>query len=98
MDGVPRLSTVDLLIKKLKQSRKELVKMAKDLPDEDAFAMPYSVLIDGINHIDELINEIKPALKDAKAERKLAKHCAPNRARKWCMINDSRRKPNSSQS
>ncbi len=86
MSRTVRLSTADQIIKGLKKSRKELVRLADALPDEDAYAMPYSVLIDGINHIDELIKELKPSLKEATLERKQNPNQFPNRARKWCFI------------
>lgn len=92
MAGVPHLSTVDQVIKGLKKSRRELIRLANSLPDEDAFAMPHSILIDGINDIGSLIKELKPALKEAKEYRKQNPHQFPNRARKWCVINDSDRK------
>lgn len=93
MAGAPRLSTADLLIKNLKRVRKELVRFANSLPDEDAYATPYSVCADGVNDLGKLIEELKPSLKDAKEHRKLHPHQFPNRARKWCVINDSNRKP-----
>lgn len=92
MAGAPLLSTADFIIKGLKKSRSQLVRLADALPDEDAYATPYCVLVDGINAIDELIKELKPALKDAKAHRKQHPEQFPNRARKWCVVNDSRRK------
>jgi hypothetical protein len=93
MNGALRLSTVDITLKGLKKSKRELHRLLKALPDEDAYATPYSVIADGINAIDELIKEIKPSLKDAKEHRKQYPDQFPNRARKWCVINDSRRKP-----
>jgi hypothetical protein len=93
MAGALRLSTVDELLKDLKKSRKKLRQLAEALPDEDAYATPYSVLIDGVNHISDLIKELKPAIKEAKQYRKENPNQFPNRARKWCVINDSRRKP-----
>jgi hypothetical protein len=92
MAGVPRLSTVDLTLKGLKKSRKELVRLANALPDEDAYATPYSILMDGINHIDDLIRELKPSIKEANEYRKQNPDQFPNRARKWCFIHDSSRK------
>ena len=93
MAGVPRLSTADQFIKDLKKIRKDLVKFANALPDEDAFATPYSILSDHVRSIDEFIRELKPSIKDAKEHRKEFPEQFPNRARKWCRINDSRRKP-----
>lgn len=93
MAGAPRLSTVDAIIKRLKQSRRELHQLLKSIPDEDAYATPYSVIVDGINAIDELIKEAKPTLKEAIAYRKQNPEQSQNRARKWCVVNDSRRKP-----
>lgn len=93
MAGAPRLSTADLIIKNMKRVRKELVRFANSLPDEDAYATPYSVCVDGINDLGKLIEELKPALKDAKEHRKQNPHQFPNRARKWCVVNDSDRKP-----
>ena len=95
MAGVPRLSTADQIIKDLKRIRKDLVKYAGAFPNEDAFATPYSVISDHIRHIDGLIEELKPSIKDAFKHRKEFPDQFPNRARKWCVINDSRRKPRS---
>lgn len=92
MAGALRLSTVDAVIKKLKQSKRELRQILNSIPDEDAYATPYSVIVDGINAIDDLIKEVKPALKEAKEYRKQNPEQFPNRARKWCVVNDSRRK------
>ncbi len=93
MSGAPRLSTVDAVIKGLKKSRREMHQLLKSIPDEDAYATPYSVIVDGINAIDELIKEVKPALKEAIVYRKQNPEQSQNRARKWCVVNDSRRKP-----
>jgi len=98
MVGVPRLSTADIIIKGLKKSRCQLVKFADSIPDEDAYATPYSILIDGINHIDTLIKEIKSSLKEAKEYRKQNPDQFPNRAKKWCAINYSKQKTSSYQS
>lgn len=92
MAGAPRLSTTDFIIKGLKKSRGELSRLANALPNEDAYATAYCVLIDGINAIDELIKEMKPSLKEAKEYRKQNPDQPANRAKKWCAINDSRRK------
>ncbi len=92
MAGALRLSTVDTVIKGLKKSRRELRQLLNSIPDENAYATPYSVIVDGINAIDELIKETKPALKEAKEYRKKNPDQFPNRAKKWCPINDSRRK------
>ncbi len=92
MAGAPRLSTADHILKGLKKSRRELVRLANALPDEDAYAMPYAILMDGINHIDDLMRELKPSLKEAKEYRKQNPNQFPNRARKWCFIYDSNRK------
>ncbi len=96
MAGTPRLSTADLIIKDLKRVRKQLVRFANSLPNEDAYATPYSVCIDGINSLGELIEELKPSIKDAKEHRKQFPEQFPNRARKWCAINDSHRKSSAS--
>lgn len=85
-----RLSSVDHLIKNLKRSRKELVRLANALPDEDAYATPYSILSDSINHIDELIKELKASIKEAKEYRKQNPHQFPNRAKKWCSFTGSK--------
>ena len=69
--------------KALKKARKELARKVLALPDEDAYAQPYSVLMDLINEIDRCLKDIGPALKDAKAERKRNPNQFPNRARKW---------------
>jgi hypothetical protein len=93
MRKAPRLSVADKLIKDLKRIRKELTAYAAAFPDEDAFATPYSVLSDHIRRIDEIVDELKPSIKDALQHRKEFPDQFPNRARKWCVINDSRRKP-----
>lgn len=87
-----KLSEVDAVIKGLRKSKRELRQLLNSIPDEDAYATPYSVIVDGINAIDELIKETKPALKEAKQYRKENPDQFPNRAKKWCPINDSRRK------
>ena len=92
MSGAPRLSTVDPILKELKKSKRELRRLANALPDEDAYATPYSILSDMIRHIEEFIDELKPSIKDAKEHRKEFPEQFPNRAKKWCAINDSRRK------
>ncbi len=91
-----RLSNVDSVLKGLKRSRRELYHLLDALPNEDAYATPYSVIVDVINSLDTFIEEIKPAIKDAKEHRKQFPDQFPNRARKWCVINDSRRKPRAS--
>jgi hypothetical protein len=88
----PLLSTADFIIRGLKKSRSQLVKFANSLPNEDAYATPYSILVDGINHIDALIKELKPSIKEAKAFRKENPDQFPNRAKKWCAIYDPPRK------
>jgi hypothetical protein len=95
MAGVPRLSTADRLVKDLKRIRKDLVKYAAAFPDEDAYATPYSIISDHIRKIDETVEELKPSIKDAIQHRKEFPDQFPNRARKWCVIHDSRRKPRS---
>lgn len=86
------LSDAENILKGLKKSKKELCKLADALPDEDAYATPYCVLVDGINHIDELIKDLKPAIREAREYRKENPEQFPNRARKWCFIYDSNRK------
>lgn len=92
MRKAPRLSDVDLILKGLKKSRKELCRLADSLPDEDAYATPYSVLSDAINNIDELLQELKPSIKEAKEYRKQNPEQFPNRARNWCKINSKKNK------
>ena len=87
-----KLSTINTVIKGLKKSRRELYQLLKSIPDEDAYATPYSVIVDGINAIDELIKEVKPSLKEAIEYRKQNPEQSLNRAKQWCVINDSRRK------
>jgi len=96
MAGALHLSTVDVIIKGLKKSKRELRQLLNTIPDEDAYATPYSIIVDGINELDNLINEIKPSIKDAKEHRKQNPDQFPNRAKKWCVINDSRRKSSAS--
>ena len=86
MSKAPRLSDVDLVLRGLKKSRKELVQLAESLPDEDAYATPYSVLSDAVKNIDEIMRDLKPSIKDAKEFRKQHPEQFPNRARKWCSI------------
>lgn len=93
MAGVPRLSTADQIIKDLKRIRKDLVRYAAAFPNEDAYATPYSVISDHIRRIDEIVEDLKPSIKDAIQHRKENPEQFANRARKWCVINDSRRKP-----
>lgn len=74
---------MDKLRQSLKLARKHIKKVAADLPDEDAYASPYSLLADVAEAIDIFLVEISPALKEAS---KLAKTSdfKPNRAKKWC--------------
>lgn len=80
----------------MRHCRKLLIKQAKALPNEDAYATPYSILIDMANGLGECIKELKPAIKEAKAYRKQNPDQFPNRAKKWCVVNDSRRKQSAS--
>lgn len=81
-----RLSQVDHILKELRKSRKEMIRLANALPDEDAYATPYSVVVDGINQLDQLIDELKPSIKDAEEYRKQNPNQSINRARRWCFI------------
>ena len=96
MAGAPRLCTVDQIVKGLRKARTELARFAASLPDEDAYATPYSVLSDGVKGIDDLIDNLKDSVREANQFRKEHPEQFPNRARVWCKINDSRRKPRAS--
>jgi len=87
MNNPPRLASVDLILKGLKKSKRELCRLAEALPDEDAYATPYSILADAVKHLDEIIQELKPSLKDAKGFRKEHPEQSLNRAKTWCKIN-----------
>ncbi len=92
MAGAPLLCTVDKLLRELKQVNNKLIDYAADFPDEDCYATPYSMFSDITRHIEEFINEVKPHLKEANQDRKKNPDQNPNRARRWCVLNDSRRK------
>jgi len=72
------------LRKALKAARKELAKQATKLPNEDAYATVYSILIDGVRAIDDTLKSLEPAVKEAKKERKRNPNQSPNRAVQWC--------------
>jgi hypothetical protein len=72
------------LRKSLKQARKQLAKQAKALPDKDAYASIYSILVDAVESIDNTLKEIGPALKEAKKYDKDNPNQGGNRAIKWC--------------
>ena len=67
----------------IKKARKIIKKMAADLPDNDAYATPYSLLSDLATHIDRYMKELGPALTEAKKLEKKYES-APNRAKRWC--------------
>ena len=92
MAGAPRLSTADELLKELKRVNDKLIEYAADFPDEDCYATAYSIIADVTRHIDECIKELKPYIKEANQDRKKNPDQYRNRARRWCVLNDSRRK------
>lgn len=95
MAGAPLLCTVDKLLRELKRVNDKLIDYTADFPDEDCYATPYSMLSDVTRHIDEFIKEVKPYIKEANEDRKKNPDQYPNRARRWCVLNDSRRKSRS---
>lgn len=75
-------------MKRLKQSlkiaKKHLKRVAKELPDNDAYAYLYSLLADIAEAIDIGAKQFGMACKEAKIECKNNPHQPLNRAKKWC--------------
>lgn len=94
MAGVPRPSTVEQgIVICVRHCKKLLTKYVNSLPDQDAYATAHSILVDVINSMDQFLKDFKTSLREAKKEVKRNPDQSTNRARKWCPINDSRRKP-----
>ena len=74
------------LLKSLRESKKQLARVAKAMPDKDAYAIPYCILMDMLDEIDNGMREIEPALKKAKYEAKQDKLGLENRAKEWCKV------------
>ena len=72
------------LRKYLKQARAQVRKEAAALPDQDAYATPYSMLSDLAKEIDLFTKEIAQAMKDSKSFAKNNPQLGANRAKKWC--------------
>lgn len=68
--------------KLLIQTKKELIKLAKLLPDQDSYAPPYTIIYDMIQDINSCLKDLKFELKEAAK----FKTNLPNRAKKWCKI------------
>jgi hypothetical protein len=73
------------LKKALKKARTQVKKLAESLPDQDAYATPYSILADMAEDIDKCLKEIGPALKESKKIAKEGSGQFPNRAVRWCI-------------
>jgi len=57
-------------LKAVRAARKTIVKMADDLPDLDAYCMVYCILMNTVEVLDLCLQDLPPAIKEAK---KLAK-------------------------
>lgn len=75
---------IDGLKKTIKQARQHIRKAAKELPNSDAYARPYSILADLAEAIDTEMKELSPALKEADKLYKKNPDQGVNRARNWC--------------
>ncbi len=75
-----------LLLKSLREAKKELSRVAKAMPDKDAYAIPYCILNEMFEAIETGMKEIEPAVKQAKYEAKQNKSDLENRAKGWCKI------------
>ena len=88
----PRLSTIDEIKRDLKRINRKLIGYASRFPDEDCYATAYSVISDMTRHIAEFNEEVKPFIKEANKDRIANPNQYSNRARRWCVLNDSNRK------
>lgn len=68
----------------LKVARKHLKRVAKQIPNQDAYATVYSILSDLAAAIDRGVKDIGPACTEAKRAVKKNPEQAANRAKKWC--------------
>lgn len=75
---------IDGLKKTIKLARKHIRKAAKELPNSDAYARPYSILADLAEAIDTEMKELEPALKEAHRIYKKNPDQGTNRATIWC--------------
>lgn len=74
------------LLKSLREVKKQLTRVAKAMPDKDAYAIPYCILNEMFEAIDGGMREIEHATKQAKYEAKKDKSELDNRAKGWCKI------------
>jgi len=86
MVGAHPRSTADMkeLRKYLRMARRRVTKSANNLPDQDAYAMPYSMLADLAEDLDSFLVEIQAAMKEAESFTKKDPQQPRNRAKKWC--------------
>lgn len=55
-------------IASLRQARRQLVRLAKDMPDHDAYAMAYCIAVDTVEAIDAALKDLSPSMREAKKE------------------------------
>lgn len=65
-------------------ARKHLKRVAKELPNQDAYATVYSILSDLASAIDVGMKELGPASREVKKTLKENPEQSKNRAKKWC--------------
>lgn len=58
------------LIKSLRESKKQLSRIAKAMPDKEEYGIPYCILMDMLREINDGMKHIRPAMKQAKYESK----------------------------
>ncbi len=68
----------------LKVARKHLKRVAKELPNQDAYATVYSILSDLATAIDVGVKDLGPACKEIKKALKDNPEQSKNRAKTWC--------------
>lgn len=69
----------------LKVARKHLKRVAKQIPNQDAYATVYSILSDIAAAIDVGVKDLGPACKEVKKTLKERPEQFPNRAKRWCV-------------
>ena len=74
------------MLKALRKSKKRIIKYAKSLPNQDAYAEIFSICASTINTIDELLKEIPEALCHAKEDLKEFPEQMINHAIDTCYI------------
>ena len=72
---------MEILKQSLQQAREQIKRVAQDLPDQDAYAIVYTVLVDLAKTIDTSVNLLDVHYPRAQAHNNSEQ--LPNRAKVW---------------